>query len=131
MTKTRGKSSIVHDVKMCLKEIDMIGFSKREYRLVGVKGIHSTKQKEHTMSACQNFVKWTRNEYGVKKVHELTQEHFKEYMSYLEREGRSIGHRQNVETAIKHLQTGLNARSIRFNKPIVMFVPEKRITTFE
>jgi len=124
----RGSGSIVHDVKVCLNEIDMIGKSKWEARQAEIKGIHSLKQKEHTMSACQNFVRWTRSQFGVKKVHELTQEHYKAYLVHLESRGISVGHRQNVETAIKHLQNGLNARSERFGKDKILFTPEKRIT---
>lgn len=128
MSRRRGSGSIVHDVKVCLNEIDMIGKSKRDARQEGIKGIHSLKQKEHTLSACQNFVRWTRTKFGVKKVHELNQEHYKAYLAHLESEGRSLGHRRNVETAIKHLQNGLNARSTRFEKENVTFVPEGRVT---
>lgn len=130
MSRRRGKGSIVHDVKICLNQIDMIGKSKRDARQAGIQGIHSLKQKEHTLSACQNFVRWTRAEFGVMKVHELTQEHYRAYLGHLESEGRSLGHRRNVETAIKHLQNGLNARSTRFEKENVTFVPEKRVTPF-
>lgn len=129
MSRRRGTGSIVHDVKVCLNEIDMIGKSKRDARQAGIQGIHSLKQKEHTMSACQNFVKWTRDQFGVRKVHELSQEHYKAYIDYMEREGLSVGHRQNVETAIRHLQNGLNARSERFGKDVILFTPEKRLTT--
>ncbi|AQQ55621.1 site-specific integrase [Planococcus lenghuensis] len=128
MGRKRGTGSIVHDVKMCLKEIDRIGQSKRDAREAGTVGIHSLKQKAHTMSACQNFVKWTRDVHGVRKVHELTQEHYKAYIGHLEQQERSAGHRQNVETALKHLQRGLNARSERFGKEQVVFVSERRLT---
>jgi len=125
-----GKSSIVFDVKMCLKEIDLIGESKRDFRLSGVKAIHSLKQMEHTVSASQNFVKWVRDGFGVKRIYELKVDHYEKYLGYLEQEGRSIGHRQNVETALRHLQLGLNARSLRFGKTNVTFVPQKRLTPY-
>lgn len=123
-----GKSSIVFDVKMCLKEVDFIGMSKRDFRAAGIVGIHSLKQKEHTLSASQNFVKWSRDQFGVMRIYELTVEHYKAYLNYLEQKGSSFGHRRNVETALRHLQVGLNARSLRFEKTNVTFVPEKRIT---
>lgn len=128
MGRRSGSSSIVHDVKVCLQEIDMIGKSKREAREVGIQGIHSLKQKEHTMSACQNFVKWTRTEFGVRKVHQLTQEHYRAYLKDLKDRGLSHGHQQNVETALRHLQSGLNVRSERFDKEPVIFAPERRLT---
>jgi len=123
-----GKSSIVFDVKMCLKEVDFIGMSKREFRAAGIIGIHSLKQKEHSLSASQNFVKWTRDQYGVMRIYELTVEHYKAYLNYLEKVGRSMGHRRNIETALRHLQAGLNARSLRFEKNNVTFVPARRLT---
>lgn len=123
-----GKSSIVFDVKMCLKEIDFIGMSKREFRAARIIGIHSLKQKEHSLSASQNFVKWTRDQYGVMRIYELTVEHYKAYLKYLEKAGRSMGHRRNIETALRHLQAGLNARSLRFEKTNVTFVPTGRLT---
>lgn len=123
-----GKNSIVFDVKMCLKEVDFIGMSKREFRAAGIIGIHSLKQKEHSLSASQNFVKWTRDQYGVMRIYELTVEHYKAYLKYLEKAGRSMGHRRNIETALRHLQAGLNARSLRFEKTNVTFVPAKRLT---
>ena len=58
----------------------------------------------------------------------LIQEHYKAYIGHLEQQGRSAGHRQNVETALKHLQRGLNVRSERFGKEPVVFVPERRLT---
>lgn len=127
-----GKKSIVFDVKMCLKEIDRIGESKREARNRGESGmIHSLKQKEHTMSASQNFVKWVRSQYGIKRLYEVTEQHYVAYLGYLEMKGTTSGHRRNVETALRHLQNGLNARLNRFGREEVYFVPDKRVTKYE
>lgn len=127
----RGKSSIVHDVKSAINELDRIGQSKRELRKEGKHGIHSLKQKRETLSASQNYVKWIRNEFGVKSIYELKQEHYKAYMGFLEREGRSVGHRRNVETALRHLQKGMNLRSEKFGKEKNVFVPDKRVTDWK
>ncbi|MGN7403682.1 tyrosine-type recombinase/integrase [Cytobacillus praedii] len=124
----RGKSSVVHQVKTAINEIDRIGQSKRELKKTGQQGIHSLKQKQETLSGAQNFVKFIRKEFGVKDIYQLKEEHYRAYMSFLEREGRSVGHRQNVETALRHLQKGMNARSEKFGKENHIFVPEKRLT---
>jgi hypothetical protein len=124
----RGKSSIVHDVKTAINELDRIGQSKRELRKEGKHGIHSLKQKQETLSVAQNYVKWTRSEFEVKRIYDLKEEHYRAYMDYLEREKRSVGHRRNVETALRHLQKGMNLRSEKFGKEKVTFIPEKRVT---
>jgi hypothetical protein len=124
----RGKSSIVHDVKVAVNEIDRIGQSKRELKNEGKHGIHSLKQKKETLSAAQNFAKWARSEFGVKSVYQLKEKHYKAYISHLEQGNRSVGHRRNVETALRHLQKGMNLRSEKFGKEKHVFVPEKRVT---
>lgn len=124
--------SIVHDVKVCLNEVDRIGFSKRDARKVGDVGmIHSLKQKEHAMSACQNFVRWVRAEFGVRKVYELEENHYLAYMGHLEDKGSSIGHRRNIETGLRHLQKGMDKRSEYFQKERCVFTPKNRITVPE
>lgn len=127
---TRGKSSIVFQAKTAINELDKIGQAKRELKRNGTQGIHSLKQKKETLSAAQNYVKYVRKEFGVNNLYELKEEHYREYMSFLEREGRSVGHRQNVETALKHLQKGMNLRSEKFGKEKHVFVPEKRVTNW-
>lgn len=126
----RGKSSIVHQVKVAIDEIDRIGKSKKTLRLQGKHGIHSLNQKKESLSAAQNFVKWVRKEFKINSLYKLKQEHYTAYLSYLERNGRSVGHRQNVETALRHLQKGMNLRSEKFGRENHIFVPEKRVTNW-
>lgn len=124
----RRKTSIVHQAKTAINELDKIGQAKKELKKTGEQGIHSLKQKKETLSAVQNYVKWTRNEFGVKSIYRLKEEHYMAYMGFLEGQGRSVGHRQNVETALRHLQKGMNVRSEKFGKEKHVFVPEKRLT---
>ncbi|GGD29676.1 tyrosine-type recombinase/integrase [Pontibacillus salipaludis] len=123
----RGKSSIVHQVKSALKEIDQIGLSKRTARINDSHGIHSIKQKDNTMSDCQNFVKWVKQQ-GVTKLYQLKEDHYRSYLDHLKKEKRSIGHQRNVETSLRHLQKAMNVRSSRFGREQVVWVPNKRIT---
>lgn len=127
----RGKSSIVFDVKNAINEIDRIGQSKRDLRKTGQHGIHSLKQKKETISACQNFAKWVRKEHGVKRIYDLREEHYREYIADMKSRNLSNGHIMNVETALRHLQKGMNARSERFNRDKVVFIPKKRLISSE
>ncbi|WP_149032076.1 hypothetical protein [Rummeliibacillus stabekisii] len=72
----RGRTSIVREVKESIEAIDQIGVSKRMARKEGTSGIHSKKQKENTMSDCQNFVKWARSTHEVKSISQLHQGHY-------------------------------------------------------
>lgn len=124
----RGRKSIVYEVSNAITAINYIGKSKREARLNEQTGIHSIKQVEETISAAQNFVKWVRDNFGITTVFQLTEEHYRGYINYLTSLGRSAGHRQNVETALMHLQKGMNIRSKERSLQPNVFVPEKRIT---
>ena len=127
----RGKSSIVHEVKTAVNQMDRIGQSKRKLRKEGNHGIHSLKQKQETLSAAQNFAKWARKEHGVKSIYQLKEDHYRGYIGFLERGERSVGHRKNVETALRHLQKGMNLRSEHFGKETHVFVPANRVTNWK
>lgn len=128
----RGRTSIVREVKESIDAIDKIGISKRAARKDGTSGIHSKKQKENTMSDCQNFVKWVRSEHGVKSIAELNEVYYKGYITYLADKGVSEGHRMNVETSLRILEKGYLKRSERFesvSKTFEGFCPVKRLET--
>lgn len=126
----RGKASIVHQAKTALNELDKIGQAKRPLKREGKQGIHGLKTKQESLSAVQNFVKWARNEFNVKNLYQLKEDHYRAYMSFLEHGERSVGHRQNVETALRHLQKGMNLRSGKYGKEKHIFVPEKRLVNW-
>lgn len=126
----RGKASIVHEVKLSLKEINYIGNSKKAYRENNLKGIHSNKQWQHTLSASQNFVKWVRKEFGIKYIKDLRLLHYEAYISYLEKENLSTGHRRNVETALRLLQEGVSLYLRKKRIECDRFVSEKRLTNW-
>lgn len=128
----RGRTSIVREVKESIDAIDKIGQSKRTARENKDSGIHSKKQKENTMSDCQNFVKWCRSEHRVKSIADLTETHYRAYIGYLEQKGLSEGHRINVETSLRLLEKGFKVRSERFeggSDRFIGFCPEKRLET--
>ncbi|NRD77378.1 site-specific integrase [Bacillus sp. BRMEA1] len=123
-------ASIVYQVAQALTEINFIGQSKKDARKNKNAGIHSIKQIKETLSAAQNFGKWVRDHFGVLSIYELKEEHYTAYMEHLKELGRSIGHQQNVETALGHLQKAMNIRSKRLGYEAAMFVPDKRITNW-
>ena len=128
----RGRTSIVREVKESIEAIDQIGVSKRMARKEGTSGIHSKKQKENTMSDCQNFVKWARSTHEVKSISELHQGHYQGYLAYLNEKGVSEGHRMNVETSLRLLEKGYIKRADRFegvSNTYKGFCPEKRLET--
>lgn len=126
----RGKSSIVHQCKTAINAVDRIGESKRDARNAGSTGIHSLKQKEETLSAAQNYVKWVRSEFKVKNLYNLREDHYKAYIEHLQGKKLSNGHLRNVETALRHLQKGMNIRSEKFQKDPVQFCPPKRVVPY-
>ena len=89
----------VREVKESIEAIGKIGISKRAAREDGNSGIHLKKQKENTMSDCQNFVKWARSEHGVKSIADLNED--RGYIVHLSEKGISEGHRINVETSLR------------------------------
>ena len=132
----RGRTSIVREVKESLDSIDKIGQSKRDAKKVGGSGIHSFKQKENTLSDCQNFVKWCRSVHGVKSISELNKGYYMKYIQYLNDKGISRGHQQNVETSLRLLEKGFKKRSERFDDSsgsfrFKGFCPEKRLVNIK
>ncbi|WP_240378141.1 site-specific integrase [Bacillus piscicola] len=123
----RGKASIVHQTKTAINAIDRIGESKKEAREAGDVGIHSIKQKKETMSAAQNFAKWVREHHWVKSLYQLKESHYRAYIANMQERGLSNGHIRNVETALRHLQKGMEKRAEKFGKEPVSFCAPWRI----
>lgn len=128
---SKARASIVHDVKAALDAIDMIGQSKKDARKAWIKGIHSLKQKSNSMSDAQNFVKWIRAEYGVRKLEQVTEHHYRAYFAYLEDKGVSKGHMINVETSLRLLEHGHKESLKGPEGDFAGFCSEKRIYTLE
>lgn len=120
----------MQEVKVAITAVNKVGKSKRDARLQGKKEIHSIKQVKETLSAAQNFAKWVREEYNVKSIYTLTEVHYRSYIEDKKDKGRSPGHVQNIETALRHLQEGMNLRSEQLGLDPVPFLPEKRLVTW-
>ena len=118
-------ASITYQVVQCVKEIDMIGQSKKSARQKGIKGIHSYKTKEEVTKIGKQFARWVRERYNVKQLHQVTEEHYRAFMD--SKAHTSLDYRRGIETHLRLLQEGLQRRSERFGKEISSFVPEKRL----
>ncbi|GGM34644.1 hypothetical protein GCM10011351_20810 [Paraliobacillus quinghaiensis] len=125
----RGKRSIVHDVKLTINLIDKIGQSKKAARDNNNQGIHSLKQKKETVSICQNFVKWARQEYKIKRLYQLKVDHYQAYILFKKEQGLSIGYLKNIETSLLHLEKGMAALAKKHNKELITFCPKNRMIT--
>lgn len=110
---------------MCIKEIDMIGKSKREAKENGIKGIHSYKTKKEVLKISKQFANWARAEHSIKNLHDLTEI---EYKAFLDSKSHTTAdYRRGIETHLRLLQEGLNKRSERFGKEMVQFTTENRL----
>lgn len=117
--------SIINQVNMCIREIDMIGKSKLEARRKGIKGIHSYKTKKEVLKISKQFANWARSERGIKNLHDLTQ---REYIDFLDSKSHtSLDYRRGIETHLRLLQEGLNKRAERFGKEKVQFITTQRL----
>jgi integrase/recombinase XerD len=110
---------------MCIREIDMIGKSKREFRKKGVKGIHSHKTKKEVIKISRQFANWARDR-GIRNLHDLTEQEYKDFLD--SKNNTTLDYRRGIETHLRLLQEGLNKRSERFGKEKVQFVTKKRLT---
>lgn len=117
--------SIINQVNMCIREIDMIGKSKRKARKQGIKGIHSYKTKKEVLKISKQFANWARSERGIKNLHDLTEQDYKDFL--VSKSHTTLDYRRGIETHLRLLQEGLNKRSERFGKEKVQFVAEKRL----
>lgn len=124
----KKRSSMIYQISQALTEINRIGYSKKEARKENKSGIHSIKQIKETLSSAQNFGKWVRVNFGVLSLYDLDEGHYRAYLQHLTELERSAGHRQNVETALRHLEKGMFARSKRLGYKPVRFVTQARIT---
>lgn len=110
---------------MCIREIDQIGKSKKVARDKKIKAIHSHKTKSEVRKISKQFANYVRSEFDIKKLHNVTQEHYKSFLD--SKSHTSLDYRRSIETHLRLLQKGLNKRSERFSKEQVQFVTEKRL----
>lgn len=119
-----------NQVETALKEINRIGYSKREARQTGdSNNIHSIKYYRDVQGTAIRFAEFCRDQYGIRSIYHLTQEHTKGYLQFLMEKGVSNGHLINVESHVKKLQIGMQKFSEKLGKPKVNFVGSRHIAT--
>lgn len=110
---------------MCVREIDMIGKSKREARKKGIRGIHSYKTKNEVLKISKQFANYVRDNFNVRKLFEVEKKHYEAFL--MSKSDLSLDYQRSIETHLRLLQTGLNKRAERFGKPKTYFCTEKRL----
>jgi integrase len=125
-----GRPSMKNQVETALKEINRIGYSKREAKKSGdSSNIHSIKYYRDVQGTAIRFAEFCREQYGIRSIYHLTEEHTKGYLQFLTGKGVSNGHLINVESHVKKLQIGMQKFSEKLGKPPVIFVGSRHIST--
>lgn len=122
----RRKANLVYQAETAIKMINFIGESKRGFRANNQHGLHSYKQVRETISVVMNFVKWLK-ERKVKSIYKLTEEDYIEYIKFKKDEGVLNGHLINIETALRHLDKGMNKVSESLDRKPVIWIPKTRM----
>lgn len=118
---------MVNQVDQALKAINAVGKSKKEFREKGIKAIHSVNQVKEAYSVSVNFVKWVREEKGVKDIYQLKRAHYREYIAFKANQGVTNGHLQNIETNLRLLSEGMKKVSEQRGMRVRDWVPKERI----
>src|SRR5699024_1853591 len=76
------KGSIIFQLKTVIQDMDRIGYSKvLAKRVFDQKGgVHSFKQKKELTKTMTNFAKWVRKEHDVKRLVDVNEKHYREYL---------------------------------------------------
>lgn len=116
--------SIINQVNMCIRKIDRIAVSKRNYRDNDKKHyIHSHAQKEKTERISKEFANFCRSTYDIRHLHNVTEEHYRHFLAT--KSETTLGHQRNIETALQQLQKGLKIRAERYDKEPTVFMTER------
>lgn len=122
--------SIINDVNMSVRFADKIGQSKKGFRKNGDDHfIHSHAQKKKVLQVGKEFANFCRDNYNVKKLHDVTEEHYRHFLAT--KSETTLGHQRNVETALQQLQKGLQERAIEYNKEPTFFMTERIVPSAE
>jgi len=117
-----------NQVECALKEINRIGYSKREAKINGdAGGIHSIKYYRDIQGTSIRFAEFCKREYSLRSIYQLTEEHMKGYVDSLIQKGVTKGYLINVESHLQKLQCGMQMFSDRMGKPPVHFISTRRI----
>lgn len=118
-----------NQVECALKEINRIGFSKREAKINGdASGIHSIKYYRDIQGTSIRFAEFCKREYSLRSIYQLTEEHMKGYVDSLIQKGVTNGYLINVESHLQKLQSAMQKFSERIGKPPVQFISVRQVS---
>lgn len=121
-------ASMKYQIKCALDEINKIDESKYEARKNNdYDNIHSIKYFKDTLDTAVKFGEFCKEQFGIKKVFDITSKHYDSFMKFNENKGVTIGHLINIESHLSKLQNGMGkmADSKKMNVTFKPFV-EKR-----
>lgn len=125
--RKRGGNKLKYQIEQALKKINFIGISKKELRdLKKETGIHSINQMKEALSVSQNFGKWLQKK-GIKDLYQLKRAQYRDYISYMQKKGVSMGHLINIETNLRLLDKGMNRISEEKGMKHRDWVPKTRL----
>lgn len=117
--------SILNDVKMSIREANKIGMPKHIARENEQKYIHSYNQLDKCNKIGREFANFVRDNYDVKKLFKANETHYRAFLET--KKDTTKGHRRNIETALKLVESGMQARAERYNKTPTSFSTEERL----
>lgn len=125
-----GRPSIKNQVETALKEINRIGYSKREAKQAGdSSNIHSIKYYRDVQGTAIRFAEFCRDQYGIRSIYYIKEEHTSGFLQSLKEKGVSNGYLINVESHLKKLQNGMQKFSEKQRKTPAIFVGTRHIAT--
>lgn len=122
------KGSIIFQLKTVIQDMDRIGYSKvLAKRVFDQKGgVHSFKQKKELTKTMTNFAKWVRKEHDVKRLVDVNEKHYREYLES-EKKHTTTDTKRGYETDLRLFQKGYKNYCKKNNLQINEFVTKNRL----
>lgn len=122
------KGSIIFQVKTVIQAMDKIGESKALAKRVfnQKSGVHSFKQKKELTKTMTNFANWVRKEHDVKRLVDVNEKHYREYLES-EKKHTKLDTRRGYETNLRLFQRGYESYCEKNNLEVNEFVTENRL----
>lgn len=122
------KGSIIYQFKTVVKDMDRIGKSKvLAKRLFGeTKGVHSVITKNELEKTVRNFTEWVREKHDVKRLVDIDEKHYREYLE-VEKRHTKTSTKRTYESTLRLFQKGYKNYCEKNNLQVNEFVTEKRL----
>lgn len=104
-----ARASLVNQVELALKTLNMIGRSKKVRIAQGKKldGIYFGLTMKNYINRCCTFAKWCKEQYGIKYLAEITPDMGRAYFQYLMIKNLSVYSMLSIRSSLKKLERGI------------------------